>query len=67
MDNDEEISPMYIPTNEDKLDRCPRCHRIPDEVRKDGAALQGKAYSCPDCCVEHTTNARVWILSRVPD
>lgn len=44
-----------VASNEDKPHRCPECHRIPDAARADGAALQGKTYSCSDCQVEWVT------------
>ena len=40
-----------VAPNEDKPHRCPECHEIPDEARKDGRVQQGKMYECAKCSV----------------
>jgi len=48
---------INVEPNEDKPHRCPKCHSIPDEARKDGVAIAGKTYACSKCEVE-------WVVSK---
>ena len=41
-----------VSPNIDKPHRCPLCHVIPAEARKDGKVLLGKTYSCSRCLVQ---------------
>ena len=41
-----------VDPNKDKPHRCPKCHSIPDEARKDKLAIAGKTYSCDKCQIE---------------
>lgn len=53
--------------NEDKPHRCPECHGIPDEARKDGLAVIGKIYQCDACQVDwvaHYGDATEGVIAR---
>ena len=41
-----------VSPNEDKPHRCPLCHQIPEEARKDKSVLPGKTYQCSTCQVQ---------------